>query len=154
MASPYKKYLKELVDYVISEGYVITFEKLGISEIYWVKTSLNTPKSIHIRGCKGYETKVYILLHELGHHELRKDWVRFTEILPIIANAEEKQLLGQRKFVRRKEYHIACLEEEYLAWFEGLGLAQRMGIPIQMNVWNRLKNWGLQSYINYYGVRK
>jgi Zn-dependent peptidase ImmA (M78 family) len=41
----------------------------------------NTPNSIKIEGNLSYELQTYIFLHELGHHQLRKDWNEFHKIL-------------------------------------------------------------------------
>ena len=70
----YTKALRVLTDWAEKEGYTsIIFDHNDISQIDWKKNTLNKPNEIKIQGKYPIELKVYLLLHELGHHQLRKN---------------------------------------------------------------------------------
>ena len=148
----YKKALAQLNEYAISEGYAsVTLNHMGVSKITWNRSTLNEPKSIYIEGRYGVEIKTYLLLHELGHHELRKNWDVFTKRFPAAAYAEEVHLeMNDKRYKRRDTYVVASLEEEFSAWEEGLRLSERLGIRVNMLNWIEFKSKCLKSYINYY----
>ncbi len=156
MGNPLKKALEDLTAYAESEGYVVDLLSQGsISQISWVDKTLNVPKKIAIQRKLGLEMKVYVFLHELGHHELRKDWKVFERVLPITAKAEMIHMKSKdRRAMRRDSYIVASLEEEYLAWGEGLKLAARFGIPVDLAKWTDYKVKCLKSYIRYYADKK
>ena len=152
----YKRALEQLNEYAIGEGYAsVTFNYKGISRITWNSNTLNEPKSIYIEGRYGVEIKTYLLLHELGHHEIRKDWKQFRKRLPASAKAERMHLkLNDKRYKRRDSYIVSSLEEEFMAWEEGFKLGERLGIRINMDTWIDFKSKCLKSYINYYANLK
>lgn len=152
----YKKALGILNDYAVSEGYAnIKFNHNGTSTITWVRNTLNEPKSIYIEGKYGLEIKTYLMLHELGHHQIRKDWRKFKKKLPVVAHAEQVHLeLKDKRYKRRNSYIVSSLEEEFLAWDEGFKLGEKLGIRINMDKWIEFKSKCLKSYINYYANLK
>ena len=156
MRYSYKKAINELRDYAVSEGYAkVTFNHNGISRINWHVSTLNEPKSIYIEGKYGLEIKTYLMLHELGHHELRKDWKKFTKRFPVTAHAEHKCLTkNDTKYMRRDSYVVASLEEEFAAWEEGLKLGNRLGIRVNMDKWIDFKSKCLKAYIVYFARLK
>jgi hypothetical protein len=152
----YKNALDRLTDYAISEGYAkIAFDHEGVSMIEWHRNTLNEPKSIHIEGKHTLEIKTYLMLHELGHHELRKDWTKFESRFPMAAYAEYVNLTSKdKRYKRRNTYLVASLEEEFLAWDEGLKLAKLLKIKVNIDRWFEFKSKCLKSYINYYANLK
>lgn len=152
----YKKALGQLNDYAVSEGYAnINLNHKGISQISWVNRTLNEPKSIYIEGKYGLEIKTYLMLHELGHHEIRKDWKKFEKKFPAAAHAEQIYLeMNDKKYKRRDTYIVASLEEEFMAWDEGFNLGQRLGININIEKWVDFKSKCLKKYINYFANLK
>jgi hypothetical protein len=152
----YKKAIGQLIEYAVSEGYAkISLNHKGVSMIKWNTQTLNEPKSIYIEGKYGIEIKTYLMLHELGHHELRKDWNKFTKRFPASAYAEEVHLATRdKKYKRRDSYVVASLEEEFAAWDEGLRLANRLGIKINMDKWIDFKSKCLKCYIIYFANLK
>ncbi len=146
----YKAALGILKGYAISEGFKkISFDG-SYSYIKWNLHDLYKPDVLCIEVGK-VEDQVYLMLHELGHHELRKNWVRFEECLPVIAYAEEVKLNEREtKYTRRDSYIVGSLEEEFMAWSEGLRLGSLMGIRINMQHWIELKSRCLKAYIVYY----
>ncbi len=154
MRYSYKKALDQLSEYAYGEGYEkVVLNHNDVSFMNKKEGSLNTPYSIYIEKSLPLELKTYIFLHELGHHELRKDWSKFKKKLPVTAFAEQRSFKsGDRKLLRRNSYKVASLEEEFLAWEEGLKLAGKLGIKINSQRWIAIKSKCLKSYINYYGT--
>ena len=72
----YKGALLVLEEFSLSEGYSVDLSYSGISHIHWLNNTLNSPNGIKI-SMGNYEEQTYIFLHELGHHQLRKDWIKF-----------------------------------------------------------------------------
>ncbi len=152
MRYSYKIALNTITEWAQNEGYEISFDHTDISQIDWVKDSLNRPKDIKIQGKYSIEMKVYILLHELGHHQLRKDWNRFIKKLPVTAHAENQHFMTKdKRYKRRITYTVACMEEEFKAWEEGFKLGQKLGIRINEGKWDNFKAKCLISYMRYYG---
>lgn len=151
----YNKALEILTNFAIGEGYVdITFDHNGISFIDWDKDSLNTPKRIKIEGKYSKEFQVYLLLHELGHHQLRKNWGKFSKLLPVAAYAEHIDLVEKdNKYKRRVTYIVSSMEEEFKAWEEGFKLGDKLGIKINSIKWNNFKAKCLISYIRYFAKK-
>jgi hypothetical protein len=148
--------LKKLSNWAYEEGYEkISFNHTNISYINWEKESLNYPKEIKIEGKYSIEFKVYLMLHELGHHQLRKDWERFKVELPISYEAENSKFFdGSNKLMRRRMDIVSSLEEEFKAWEEGFLLATEFDIKINLEKWNLFKSKCLMSYIRYYAKKK
>lgn len=152
----YIKALKLVTEWAKGEGYEdITLDHNDISQIDWKRSTLNSPKNIKIQGKYCNELKLYLMLHELGHHQLRKDWDKFKKKLPITAYAEyanTSKRLG--KYKRRVTYSVSCVEEEYKAWDEGYKLGERLGVRINEKKWTSIKAKCLIGYIRYYGTKK
>ena len=151
----YTKALVTLTEWAKRQGYTdISVDYHDISQIDWVNT-MNTPKSIKIEGKYPIEIKVYLFLHELGHHQLRKNWAKFKKTLPVAAHAEHLHFYRNvGKYKRRVTYSVSCMEEEFKAWDEGQKLAAKLGIKIYMPKWSALKAKCLISYMRYYGAKK
>lgn len=152
----YTKALDKLIEWAHGEGIEkITINHDDISYIDWERKSLNFPKLIKIEGKYSKEIKVYLMLHELGHYQLRKDWDKFGELLPISYQAENSKYFDKDKnLMRRTMYIVSSLEEEYMAWDEGYKLAGVMDIRINDKNWNAFKSKCLMAYIRYYANKK
>lgn len=152
----YTKALAILTEWAIKQGYTdITLDHDDTSQIDWERDTLNIPKDIKIEGKQSIEHKVYLFLHELGHHQLRKDWNKFKKTLPTLAHAEHLHFYRKvGKYKRRVTYTVSCMEEEFKAWDEGQKLAEKLGIRINMAKWSPLKAKCLISYMRYYGAKK
>jgi hypothetical protein len=152
----YKKALDRLKEYAYGEGYMlVTYTHEGISKITWSRRTLNEPNSIYIEGRHDLEIKTYLMLHELGHHEIRKDWEKFKQRFPVSAKAERVHLRTRdRKYMRRDSYVVASLEEEFMAWEEGLKLGKHLGIRVDMDKFINFKSRCLKGYINYFANLK
>lgn len=156
MRFSYKRALDELKEYAINEGYseVVT-DHNDISVLYWNMSTLNEPVGIYIEGRHTWEIKTYLMLHELGHHQLRKNWKKFEKRFPVIAKAQKAYYIdGIKRYMRRTDYIVACLEEEYAAWEEALKLGEKFNIKINMSKWIMIKSKCLKGYINYYAILK
>jgi hypothetical protein len=151
----YTQALGRLTEWAEKEGYTnIIFDHNDISQIDWKENTLNKPSEIKIQGKYPIEIKVYLLLHELGHHQLRKNWGKFTKKLPMAAEAEHIHFMSKDgKYKRRVTYTVSCMEEEFKAWEEGFKLADRLLIKINEKKWNELKAKCLIAYMRYYGAK-
>jgi hypothetical protein len=155
MRYPYKQAREILAQYAYDEGFEsVVFDHNDISVL--ANSHLDPiyiPRKIKIEGKYNYELQTYLMLHELGHHELRKDWEVFGERFSITVKAEQHNKRGySRNFRRRKEYFVEAFEEEYTAWNEGLVLAEVHGIPINFERWNKLRTECLFAYMKYYST--
>jgi len=152
MRYSYTKTLKKLREWAIKQGYTdISFDYHDTSYITWEKDSYNIPMEIKIEGKYPVELKVYTLLHELGHHQLRKDWGKFKKTLPITEHAERKRLEENiTKFERRIVYKVSCIEEEFKAWEEGYKLGLKLGVRINLKKWTNFKAKCLITYIKHF----
>lgn len=145
----YTKALKKTTEWAENEGFSVLFEDDGVSEIDCYNSE------IKIENVYTTEYKVYILLHELGHYQLRKNWDKFNKVLPIAAQAEHLHFtMNVGKFMRRISYSVACLEEEFKAWEEGLKLADKLEIKVNMSNWLDFKSKCIITYIRYYSTKK
>jgi hypothetical protein len=152
----YTRALDKLTHWAYGEGYErITLDHNDTSYIDWRLKTLNTPSEIKIQGKYPIEIKVYIMLHELGHHILRKDWKMFEKVLPVSAHAERVHFFKKdSKYKRRVKYSVSCMEEEFKAWDEGYKLAGVLGVRINESKWHELKSRCLMSYMRYYSTKK
>lgn len=147
MSCEYEKSIKVLLQYAEEQGFKVELNHDDTSEIDWI--GLNQPNVIRIQS-KPIENQVYEFLHELGHHELRKDWSEYKKVLPTVAYAES---VRPTKYKRRIGYYVSSLEEEYKAWDKGLELANLLGVKIKKRKWNVLKNKCLMTYIRHFGKK-
>lgn len=158
MRFSYKKALDKLAAWARKEGYTtISFDHNDTSYIGWGFDNgvMNSPIEIKIEGRYTNELKTYLFLHELGHHQLRKDWDKFNSLLPMVAYAEAKHFKGKGgKYLRRVSYSVSSMEEEFKAWEEGYKLGIKLGIKIQPKKWVAFKTKCLMSYMRYYGSSK
>lgn len=155
MRFSYKKGLEVLTKYALKEGFKGVEIDYHSTYITWKDKTLNDPKKVYIQSGMTLEEKVYCFLHELGHHELRKDWGKYEKALPVLAHASEILITRKnkgKKYSRRNSFHVCSLEEEFLAWNEGLKLAKKLGIKVNMEKWLNLKVKSLKTYINYYST--
>lgn len=151
----YKRALDELKVYAESEGFKRVRFNAKDSKVSWMKGGLNEPKYLDIGSGMTLENQVYVMLHELGHHELRKDWEWFSLRFPVAAHAEEVYMATKdKKYTRRTAFMVSCLEEEFLAWDEGLRLGIEMGIKVRMDKFIDIKSKCLKCYIGYYAQLK
>jgi hypothetical protein len=151
----YTKALEKLAQYAKDEGFkTVKFNHDKTSYVNWTRDSLNTPSVIKIEGCHSDETKVYLMLHELGHHELRKYWEWFKAEMPVLAKADEEFHFNKnKKFRKGLVYDTACMEEEFRAWDEGYKLAGLLEIKLNEDEWFKLKSKCLMSYMKHYSNR-
>lgn len=148
----YTNALGVLTEWAINEGFTdIDLNYNDISQIGWHKDTLNIPYDIKIEGKYPIELKVYLFLHELGHHQLRKNWDEFEVVLPVIAHAEG---VRDKRYKRRLIYSVSCMEEEFKAWDEGYKLGIDLGIRINIDKWLELKGRCLMTYMRYYVMKK
>jgi len=151
----YSKALDILVQHAKGEGFkTVKLNHDKTSYINWKKDSLNIPSVIRIEGKYSDEIKLYLMLHELGHHELRKDWDLFKVEFPVLAKADEELFYNSNRKLRRGlVYDVCCMDEEFRAWEEGYNLAKRLSLRINAEEWFSLRSRCLMSYMKHYSNR-
>jgi len=152
----YNDAMNTLTEWAKKEGFkrVVVGDFIN-SEITWGGESLNTPMEIKIEKKYSLELQIYALLHELGHHQLRKDWTLFELRLPISAHAELVHLQERSGRLKRGiGYNVSCMEEEFKAWEEGYKLGKGLGISIDDKAWYKFKSKCLIGYMRYYSTKK
>ena len=151
----YTSDLELVVSYAKSLGFDVYFNHDDISYIDWRGGSLNEPSEIYIESGFTQEEVVYLLLHELGHHELRKDWETYRKVLPISAHAEYMYLREKvGKYKRRVSYKVSSMEEEFKAWEEGYWLGVELGVRIDDEKWNIFRVKFLWEYMCHFVGKK
>jgi hypothetical protein len=155
MRFSYKNALEKLKEYALKQGFEEVILEHSGGFIEYEDTNMYSPLKLYVPSGYTNDTRVYIMLHELGHHELRKNWGKFETRLPAVARAEKavvRKHKNGKKYKRRDSFHISSLEEEFLAWDEGLKLGLKLGIKINMDKWMKVKASMLKTYIKYYGT--
>lgn len=154
MRFSYKKALETLKSYALKQGFEEVILEYSGGFMEWDDRNMYEPLKIYVPSGITYELRVYTMLHELGHHELRKNWGKFEQRLPAVAKVEKayvKKYKNRKKYARRDSFHVSSLEEEFLAWEEGLKLGLKLGIKINVEKWLKYKASSLKTYIKYYG---
>ena len=114
----------------------------------------NKPAKIAIQEGLSDLHRIYDLLHELGHHELRKNWQEFKAQYPATASAEYHWILnGIGKHRRRVAYMAERIREECDAWNIGLDIAHRKGLDISVTDYRMYSSKWLAQYTRLYGGR-
>jgi len=143
--------IKKIVKYAEKQGFDVY---LGTESTVMFKRTYptNKPSAIEIRKQKNKTYELYDLLHELGHYLIRKDWRAYKEAYPHTTQAEfQHYRKGIYKYKRRIGYHIETVKEEYAAWDEGLKLARKKRIPIDVEDYRNYSNRMLATYVRFYG---
>jgi hypothetical protein len=152
MRYSYKTALETLRNYALKQGFEDVILEYSGAYMEWEDKNRYIPLKLYVPSGYTNEIRVYYMLHELGHHELRKNWEKFEQRLPAIAKAEKAVIKKYKKYKRRDSFHVSSLEEEFLAWEEGLKLGLKLGVKIKMEKWMKLKVSSLKTYIKYYGT--
>jgi|688.fasta_scaffold599278_2 hypothetical protein len=140
----YNKALNKLKEWAFNEGYKkISFNHNNTSYTSWKSNTINSPNIIKIEGKYSLENKTYLLLHELGHYILRKDYETYGKMFP--------EQLSESK--RNKSYYVSCVKEEFMAWDEGFKLGKSLKIKINKNKWIKLKSKCIMEYFKYYSKK-
>lgn len=127
----YKDSLNAVTFWAESNGYSVIIDKDS-------DDSIDTEsKFIFIKSTNRLETQLYTLLHECGHHLVRKNG-------SIFQYDDIRDSYGERSNIHKS----FVLIEEVEAWRRGYSLGKRLGVPIDDYRWNRI----VGSAINKYAV--
>lgn len=141
-----------LIKYAEKLGYRVQ-RNSRYSEVLWHPSHPhNKPLSIGLRRQKNPAYEVYDMLHELGHHEIRKSWKDYRKEYPITVHAEKMHYVyGIYKYKRRIGYKLEEVREEFAAWDLGLKIARRKGVEIDLVDYRRYAYKNLMSYVRFHG---
>jgi Zn-dependent peptidase ImmA (M78 family) len=128
-------HLDKFIAFCLSEGVKEIVYKSGTDDEY---DSEN--KQIVINRRRTDEHKLYILLHEYGHHHLMQN-KNLANKFKAISNRYARNMLTEQ---------ILAIEEEVLAWHYGEEAAKALGIPLDQTKFQLLKSRCLRTHIRSY----
>lgn len=100
-------------------------------------------QTIEINNSRTAKNQVYILLHELGHHNVVKS--------PKLA--KKFACLNAEHVPRNLSKKMLTLEEEVVAWHMGEDIAEQLEIPID-KTYQVLKSKCLKTYVDSIASKK
>jgi hypothetical protein len=136
----YIEKLDSVVDWCASHGLEVSFAKKA-NGVYEPESKVIT------LSCRALpEKQLHYLLHECGHHliGMKEHHERFGKGYPQGMNPEV-----MNTFIHR----VACLEEEFEAWHRGWKLANRLGLDVDREEFDKTRMDCLKSYIKWAGSR-
>jgi len=113
--------ISSLILWFQKRGYHIELERDGHDAIDRIS------KFVSINSTRSKETQIHVMLHEAGHLLVGES--------DSVVNGEEEVL--KKYSEKSKIYKTFTVIEEVEAWKRGLGLARRLGIPINKEKWNK-----------------
>jgi len=132
-----KFYIDKLCHYV-KRKYHITVKMEDCKDGYYNDDN----KEIIIKKNESDKSKLYTLLHEIGHVILcNRDYLNYTLSFPFSHNSEGM------KIYKNKNKIVDMLREEVLAWDEGQKLAERLNIKLDYKSFGKYRNKYIFSYI-------
>lgn len=139
--------LERLIYYTEKRG--IQVEMGLVSNVSWI--GLNHPLKISLNGCQNEDYILFDLLHELAHIKIRKNWQKYVSRYPAVGLACECYLLeGATKYLRRKQYAVEVIEEEFEAWRVGLNIAKKYDIIVDRHIYQKYASNRVAEYIKKY----
>lgn len=115
-----------------TKGYYVEFARNGDDSVD------RESKIVSINTTRSEETQLYTLLHECGH---------------ILVYGNDKVMNAQGvmdSFGEKSNIHrVFTVIEEVEAWKRGLSLANRLGIPVNRDKWNRDVARALKLYMQW-----
>lgn len=94
-------------------------------------------KKVRVKGDTPPRTKLYILLHEIGH------------VSRMVENQNDPTYFMDRSGDANIREKVMTIAEEVLAWKKGEDIAKSLGIPIEDAAWRRLVDSSLRKYIDW-----
>jgi hypothetical protein len=144
--------LEILKKYAESFGFKVNLNSKS-SEMIIRRGTLNVPSKIKIINTNSTH-QCYLLLHELGHWELMKDWTLYKQRYHFTSIGEEFALDKIYKYRRRIAYKVDIMREEFDAWETGKNLAAKLNLNIDTEDYDRYSISYLFSYIKHLGKKK
>jgi len=129
---PHKDAIGALEYWAYTKGYCVDFSRDGDDSVD------QESKIISINTTRSLETQLYTLLHECGHILIYGS-DKVTNVKEVTDNYNEKSNM----------YRVFTVIEEVEAWKRGLSLANRLGIPVDKDKWNRDVARALKIYMQW-----
>ena len=101
--------------------------------------------TIYINAQEKVENQLFTLLHEAGHLLIFKGNKQFAKDYPMYAHADS--VCNDGRVVRGKAYQVSLVAEEIEAWRRGRRLAQRIGVRVNDDKYNKAMSDCVMSYI-------
>ena len=147
--------IDKVIKYANKEGFTVTRGGKGPSTISWIEERpYNVPDRIQLKKHNNPTHELLDLLHELGHHQIRKNYHAYCAKNPAVALAEHMEYTqGIMLYKRRKEYGVETVREEYEAWDRGMQIARKLRINIDSDTYRKYYTKSISSYMQYYGKK-
>jgi hypothetical protein len=141
--------LEILKKYAESFGFKVNLNSKS-SEMIIRRGTLNVPSKIKIINTNSTH-QCYLMLHELGHWELMRDWDLYKQKYHFTSIGEEYALNKIYKYRRRLAYKVDVMREEFDAWEAGRNLAIKLNLYLDINDYNKYSIKFLYLYIKHLG---
>jgi hypothetical protein len=138
-----------LKKYAESFGFKVNLNSKS-SEMIIRRGTLNVPSKIKIINTNSTH-QCYLMLHELGHWELMRDWDLYKQKYHFTSIGEEYALNKIYKYRRRLAYKVDVMREEFDAWEAGRNLAIKLNLYLDINDYNKYSIKFLYLYIKHLG---
>jgi len=133
--------VSRLIDWLGDKGWSIDFDYLGHDEID------PNIKHVTISTRQGQEKQFYSFLHECGHILIQQNQTKYEKEYP--AQAKRSLYATNSRIERTPKYRVEVLTEEIEAWRRGKKLAQRLGIYIDDENYDKLAAKCVYTYIEW-----
>ena len=133
-----KEFYKIVENWAYNKGFKVEMKQNGHNTICFEAFYIT------INASQGAENRLFSLLHECGHILLCQDEKRYKEAFPGVWNGIQDKRRSRGRFFR-----VSLVEEEMMAWNEGLKLAKRLGVNINEDKWNKHKTDCLYTYLRW-----
>ena len=133
-----EEFYKIVENWAYNRGFKVVEEQNGTNSVY-INSFLIT-----INASQGLENRLFSLLHECGHILLCQNEKRYKEAFPGVWNGIQDKRKSRSRFFR-----VSVVEEEMMAWNEGLKLAKDLNIDINEDKWNKHKTDCLYTYLRW-----
>ena len=127
----WEQHLETLIDYCSMKNVMVVFKR-GSNDRYEPDENV-----IYLNSQRTKENQVYLLLHELGHHQVLQDRILSEKFEPILSGPKWNL-----------SHQVLQLEEEVMAWYFGEKTARILDITLGKK-YQLLKSKCLKSYIRH-----
>ena len=147
------KKIDKAITYAKSLGFAVIPDRDESQVVWRVGYPHNKPHFIGLAKRKDSTKQLYDLLHELGHHEIRKDWRAYKASYPMTAEMERQVYTKGKSYphTRRISYRLEEVREEFQAWDMGLKIARELGIRVDISRYRDYAAKNLMTYVRYHG---
>lgn len=98
--------------------------------------------------CTSMQNRIYEILHECGHHICAKSSLKTS-----VRYKTQRKALKDRRSQRSIQYRVEILREEFEAWENGLELAKKLNIYVDIDDYQKYSSKQIASYCDWISRR-